>query len=88
MGSCEIRFGQKQDYHVLNPLPSLYPNQLAETSLPYITKWLNDLKVKNRLKVKVAFQSISDPIQAEPKKAFVDAVGAINQPGFLLGNDP
>jgi hypothetical protein len=31
MGSCEIRFGQKQDYHVLNPLPSLYPNQLAET---------------------------------------------------------
>jgi hypothetical protein len=33
MGSCEIRFGQKQDYHVLNPLPSLYPNQLAETKV-------------------------------------------------------
>jgi hypothetical protein len=33
MGSCEIRFGQKQDYHVLNPLPSLYPSQLAETKV-------------------------------------------------------
>jgi len=31
MGSCEIRFGQKQDYHVLNPLPSLFAIQLAET---------------------------------------------------------
>lgn len=33
MGSCEIRFGQKQDYHVLNPLPPFYPNQLAETKV-------------------------------------------------------
>ena len=33
MGSCEICFGQKQDYHVLNPLPSFYPDQLAETKV-------------------------------------------------------
>jgi hypothetical protein len=33
MGSCEIRFRQKQDYHVLNPLPPFYPNQLAETKV-------------------------------------------------------
>jgi hypothetical protein len=33
MGSCEIRFRQKQDYHVLNPLPPFYPDQLAETKV-------------------------------------------------------
>jgi hypothetical protein len=33
MGSCEICFPQKQDYHVLNPLPSFYPVQLAETKV-------------------------------------------------------
>jgi hypothetical protein len=33
MGSCEICFGQKQDYHALNPLPLFYPNTLAETKV-------------------------------------------------------
>jgi hypothetical protein len=33
MGSCEIRFSQKQDYHVLNPLPFLFLDQLAETKV-------------------------------------------------------
>lgn len=31
MGSCEIRFLVKQDYHILNPLPSLFHMHLAET---------------------------------------------------------
>jgi hypothetical protein len=33
MGSCEIFFRQKQDYHILNPLPLFYPHQLAETKV-------------------------------------------------------
>ena len=41
MGSCEIRFGQKQDYHVLNPLPSLFVIQLAETKVKALFQDVN-----------------------------------------------
>jgi hypothetical protein len=41
--------------------------------------------VKYGLKVKIALQSIVNPIQAEAKQAFVSPVSAINPPGLLVG---
>ena len=40
MGSCEICFGQRQDYHVLSPLPLFYSDDLAESKAHVtLNKW-------------------------------------------------
>ena len=43
MGSCEIRFLVKQDYHILNPLPSLFHMHLAETKVAEIIRRIKSI---------------------------------------------
>ena len=46
------------------------------------------MKPKDGFKVKIALQSTLDPIQAQAKKAFVNAVCAINQASIIGSNHP
>jgi hypothetical protein len=43
-------------------------------------------QVENWHEIEIGFQRIVDPIQAEPEKAFVNAIRTINQANFLFGN--
>jgi hypothetical protein len=43
-----------------------------------------EMEAENRSEIEIKLQSIPDPIQAKPKKAFVDAISAINQASYPL----
>ena len=43
-------------------------------------------QVENWHEIEIGFQRVVDPIQAEPEKAFVNAIRTINQSNFLFGN--
>jgi len=52
--------------------------------LPYIWKIKVELKEKERCEINLLLQGIAYPVQTEPKKAFIDAICAVNQASFLL----
>ena len=43
-----------------------------------------ELKVKNWREIKVGFERVVNPIQTEPEKAFINAIGTINQADILF----
>ncbi len=56
-------------------------------SLPYMKRYLYRLKMKDRLEIKALLQSILDPVQAQTKQTFVNALGSINQGKVVFCND-
>lgn len=45
-----------------------------------------EMEAKNRSEIEIKLQGIPDPIQSKPKKAIINAIGAINQANFLFSN--
>jgi hypothetical protein len=45
-----------------------------------------DLEAENRSEIEIELQGIPDPVEAKPEKAFVNAIGGVNQAKILFSN--